>query len=137
MTGRSPFDALDSRLRDLVAELDDVAAELRRAEDDIVDDPKRLGLIRVRRQLLSDLRRKYGDTLADVIAERESIRARLDELVGHDARAEALAAERAAAAEVVAAEAATVATARRAAAAPLATGIQSRLRDARDGRAHR
>ena len=40
-----------------------------------------------RRQLLRELGRKYGDTLADVVAYADEARARLDELEGYDARA--------------------------------------------------
>src|SRR5918996_520009 len=48
---------------------------------------ERLEQVRERRQLLHDLRRKYGETLADVLAEGEHLRARLVELEDHDRRA--------------------------------------------------
>ena len=63
----------------------------------IDDDPDRLDAVRQRRQLLRELRRKYGDTLAEVMAHRDEAAARLAELEGYEERAAALEAERAAA----------------------------------------
>lgn len=138
LDGRSPFDSIVSRLRDLQAEIGDVGAEIRSIGETIADDPERLDHIRRRRQQLVDLRRKYGTapledgttgrgTLADVIAYRETIRTRLEVLDHHEehaarleaALAEALAEESAAAAEV--------ASARRRAAPALADAVRERL----------
>ncbi len=47
-----------------------------------------------RRQLLRELRRKYGDTLADVMVHHREAAERLAELEGYEARAAALEAER-------------------------------------------
>ncbi len=126
--GRGPFSDLAGRLRDLAAELGDVTAELRAVGEVLEDDPERLAEIRVRRHLLVDLRRKYGDTLAEVLAYRDEAAARLAELEGHDALAAALDAERGAAVARVAAEAAAVGEARRAAAPRLAAAVQANLR---------
>jgi DNA repair protein RecN (Recombination protein N) len=127
VTGRRPFGTSEERLRALVAEVVDVAAELRGAGEAIDEDPERLELVRARRQLLRELRRKYGETLADVIAEGERLRVRLAELQGHDERAAELESELAAAREVEAVAAAEVAAARRAAAPGLAARIQENL----------
>ena len=43
------------------------ATDLRALAEHLDEDPERLAEIRERRQLLRDLRRKYGDSLADVI----------------------------------------------------------------------
>lgn len=126
--GRGPFVELEGRLRSAAAEVTEAAHDLRDVAEGIADDPERLVAIRQRRQLLSELRRKYGDTLAEVLDEREAIRRRLDELLGHDARAEALEAELAAARAAEEAAAAAVAKARRAAAPVLAGGVEERLR---------
>ena len=61
--------------------------ELRRAAEQVTDDPQRLDDVRRRRQLLRDLGRKYGDSLADVAAYAEQARARLEQIEGYDARA--------------------------------------------------
>jgi len=42
--------------------------------------------VRERRRRLRELQRKYGDTLADVVAHRHESAARLDELAGYEAR---------------------------------------------------
>jgi DNA repair protein RecN (Recombination protein N) len=106
--GRAPFASESERLRDVLAELDDIVSEIRAAGERIAESPVRLAEIRERRQLLKNLRRKYGDDLAAVMAYREVSEQRLAELESFDQRAaeldsqrqQALAAERAAAAEV-------------------------------------
>jgi DNA repair protein RecN (Recombination protein N) len=85
--------------------------------------------VRERRQLLHDLRRKYGDTLADVLAEGERLRARLAQLEDHDRRAAELDAALIEARKVEAVAAAVVAAVRRAAAPDLAQRIQANLAD--------
>jgi DNA repair protein RecN (Recombination protein N) len=127
LDGRAPFADLDARLRALAGELADVAAELRGAGESIEDDPQRQQALRERRQLLHDLRRKYGDTLADVMAWRDEAAARLAELEGHDALAAELDEElRRARTALEAAEAQLLAS--RAAAAPaLAESVQAQL----------
>jgi DNA repair protein RecN (Recombination protein N) len=127
VAGRAPFRDAEARLRALAAELTDVAAELRAAGESIDEDPARLDAVRERRQLLHDLRRKYGDTLADVLAEGERLRARLAQLEDHDRRAAELDAALIEARKVEAAAAAVVAAARRAAAPDLARRIQANL----------
>jgi DNA repair protein RecN (Recombination protein N) len=116
-------------LRAATAELADITADLRDAAEQIEDDPARLAQVVERRQLLRNLRRKYGESLADVIEFRREISARLAELEGYesavarleDDRRRALADERRAAG--------VVGAARRAAAQGLAAAVQERLRE--------
>src|SRR5918995_670474 len=117
LAGRAPFAGAEARLRALTAELADLAGELRATGEAIDEDPERLAQVRQRRQLLHDLRRKYGETLADVVAEGDRLHARLAEL---DQR---LAAARKAEAEAAAA----VGDARRTVAPELAQRVQSHL----------
>lgn len=126
---RSPFADEVRRLRDLGAELDDIARGLRGAGESIDADPERLAAIGERRRVLQDLRRKYGETLADVIAWRDEAAARLDLLATHDERAATLDAERAEAAAAVAAAEDALARARSAAAPALAAAVQAHLPD--------
>ena len=126
---RSPFSAAAARLRVLQAELLDVASELRDRAEAIAEDPTRLDAVRARRQALRELRRKYGDTLAEVMAEGERLRARRAELVSHDDQVARLERERDAALARVAAAAAVVGGRRRAAAPALAAAVQARLAD--------
>lgn len=127
LAGRSPFAAHESRLRMLVAELADVAREVRDAGEAISEDPERLDVVRRRRQLLHDLRRKYGDALQDVLAFGDDAAARLAELEQHDRRAAELDEARSAAVEAVARAAAEVARERHAAAPALAEAVQGHL----------
>lgn len=129
IAGRGPFAELEGRLRSVAAELADLAAELRAVGEGIVDDPERLAAIRERRQLLRDLRRKYGDSLAEVLAFADEAAARLAELEQHDRRAAELDAARQRAVEAEAAAASAVAAARRAAAGPLAVAVETHLRE--------
>ena len=129
------------RIRSLAAEVADLQAEVRAAGEGIEEDPERLAALRERRQLLADLRRKYGTatltgestgrsgTLADVLAYQTEVAERLVELDTHDERARALDADRSRALDAIAAAAATVAAARRKAASPLAEAVQDHLRE--------
>jgi DNA repair protein RecN (Recombination protein N) len=127
VAGRTPFAGPEARLRALAAELSDVAGELRAAGEAIDEDPERLAQVRERRQLLHDLRRKYGETLADVLAEGDRLRARLAELEDHDRRAAELDARLTAARATQAEVAARIAATRRAAAPLLAAEVQAHL----------
>ena len=129
LSGRSRFKNLHQRLSGLTAELSDAAHDLRNEAEGIEEDPERLDAIRLRRQLLRDLRRKYGETLADVMAESDRIRARYDELASHEARAAALEREHQAAQGDVEAAQAALGQARRAHAPRLAAAIEQRLRE--------
>jgi DNA repair protein RecN (Recombination protein N) len=127
VAGRGPFVAVEARLRSLAAELADVAHDLRAAGEGIEDDPERLEAVRARRQLLHELRRKYGETIAEVIAYAAEAEDRLAALVDHDRRAADLDAQRRAVLEAVASAAADVGGARRAAAPRFAAEVAARL----------
>lgn len=81
---------IHDRLAAVALELSDVANETRLAADSFEDDPARLEWIGARRQLLRELRRKYGDTLEDVIAFRDEARERLVEVESQGQRAASL-----------------------------------------------
>ena len=68
LSGRPALGAWEQRLRAAIAEVDDVAGELRAVIETWEDDPARLDEVQARRRVLADLRRKYGETLADVRA---------------------------------------------------------------------
>ena len=92
---RAPFADAVVRLRSAAAELADVVSDLRSVGETIEEDPERLAAVRERRQLIVDLRRKYGTatldgsdtaggTLVDVLAYRDAAAARLAAIEGHD-----------------------------------------------------
>lgn len=124
---RSPFAQQASRLRDLLAELDDVVAEVRTNGESIDEAPERLAQIRERRQTLKNLRRKYGDDLVSVMAFHAETADRLSELEQFDRRAAELDEQRQAAlaAERVAAK--IVGRGRREAGPRLAAAVEAEL----------
>jgi len=142
LDGHAPFQDHVERLRATQAEMGDAAAEIRKVGEGIEDDPARLAEIRERRQLLVDLRRKYGTaavddreggagsgTLHDVIAYRDAVTERLAHLEDHDARAAALGRELAGSEVEETAAAGEVGRARRKAGPDLAGAVQAHLRD--------
>jgi DNA repair protein RecN (Recombination protein N) len=98
-------------------------------------DPERLDHIRRRRHELSDLRRKYGETLTDVLAYGREVGERLAALEAHDERAAAIDAELEKVAGERAVVEAEVGSARRAAAPDLAAAVSAHLEDLAMGRA--
>lgn len=129
LEGRPPFAAESSRLRDILAEMDDLVDAVRAIADGIEQDPEALAQLQSRRHLLQQLCRKYGDDLAEVMAEHESLRQRLDELEGHDERAAALDTQLVAARKKLAVAQDRVRTEREKAAPALAAAIASHLPD--------
>jgi DNA repair protein RecN (Recombination protein N) len=125
--GRGPLAPHAERFQALAFELDDAGDELRRVADTIEEDPERLQAIRERRHLLKELRRKYGEGLADVIAYEDEARGRLEELESFETRAAALEADRHEAMARIARAAAEVGAVRRAAAPRLASDVAGHL----------
>src|SRR3954469_10902365 len=129
LAGRAPWAALEARLRAASEDVIDAAAEVRRTAEEIAEDPERLEAVHGRLRLLADVRRKYGETLSDVMAYATEVRTRWSELEEHDQRAVALDRERAAAVAALAEEAGAVARARRGAAPELASAIEARVQE--------
>ncbi len=118
----------------LAAQAGDLAAELRRRGESMEHDPGALEQAEQRLAALGDLKRKYGDTLDEVLefgvragAEAERVKGLLD-------RAEQLSAEIETAEEVVAAAGEHLAEARRRYAKHLAQAAEAHLRDLGFGR---
>ncbi|MFC0601554.1 DNA repair protein RecN [Streptomyces palmae] len=86
--------ALADRIGEVGILLSDAAGELAGYADDLDADPRRLAAVEERRAALTQLTRKYGDTIADVLAWAEQGATRLTELDGDDERIGELTAER-------------------------------------------
>ncbi len=129
LSGRSPLHSIDTRLRSVLAELADVADAARHTGESIEEDQERLVAVGDRRHLLADLRRKYGDTLAEVMTYRADVADRLDRIERRHERAAALDADAAEAATRRSGAERSVHDARRRAAGPLAAAVEARLRD--------
>ncbi|CAN5415110.1 DNA repair protein RecN [soil metagenome] len=127
LTGRAPYADLEEQLRGSAAELADVVAELRARTEGIEENPHRLAEVRERLQLLRDLRRKYGDSLADVVAFEQRAQMRLAELLGHEQHVDELERRRNVAVAAERAAAADVAAGRRNGAEALAEQVQNHL----------
>ncbi len=129
LADREPFAGLSDRLRNAQSELADLERELRLASETVADDPARLEQVRSRRNQLRDLRRKYGETLDDVIAYAAEARQRHGELAGFEERAAAIDTLRSDAEARVRAAAAALSRARHAAVASLAEAVTGHLRE--------
>ena len=125
---REPFDDLTSRLRGLGADLDELIRELRSRTEGIDENPERLHEIRLRRQTLADLRRKYGDDLSEVMAFHAAAERRLHELEDYERRAAELDRLREIAADAEREAASAIGDLRRSVAPDLAGAVEARLR---------
>ena len=128
LSHKEPFADFVTRLKALQGELEDVSADIRDEAESIEENPARLDAVRQRRQLLVDLRRKYGDSLVEVIKFGEESAERLAELESFEARAATLDQEREVAVRKLEAAQAVVGKARRDGAGPLAQQVQKHLR---------
>jgi DNA repair protein RecN (Recombination protein N) len=125
---RAPYEEFSARLRAIAAELTDVGRDLRTRTEALEENPERLAEIRERRQLLRDMRRKYGDTLEDVIAFHAEAEQRLTELESYEQRVAALEHERHSAVDAERDAARGVAEVRRSGAADLASAVRKVVR---------
>ena len=128
LNNKEPFAPFVARLKALQSELEEVSADIRDEAESIEEDPQRLNEIRQRRQLLVDLRRKYGDSLEDVISFGEASASRLAELESFEARAATLDADRVKAVRALEKAQGVVGATRRHGSSPLAEKVQKNLR---------
>jgi len=128
LDGRRPFTTQVEGLRGVLAEVDDLIAEVRDISESIDESPDRLAELRERRQLMNDLQRKYGDGLSAVMAFHAEAEDRLRQLESFDERSAVLDAQRQSLLAEERAVAEAVGRARRAAAPKLAAAVQKRLR---------
>ncbi len=129
LAGRKPLAELEARLRALESELVDAAGEARTVAEAAEDDPARLAAVGARRQTLTDLRRKYGETLAAVMDFQDEVRSRVEELESHDTRAASLELQRENAARDVERAETRIWSARREAGPEFAEAVEARLHE--------
>jgi len=67
-------------VRQAAYQLDDVSRDVRRYRDDILFDPARLAEVEERLDLISNLKRKYGPSVAEIIDYGRKVRDELDRL---------------------------------------------------------
>jgi DNA repair protein RecN (Recombination protein N) len=84
------LESLSTRLNEQVFLLEDLAAEIRVYRDEIEADPLRLELVEERLDLLQKLKRKYGESIADVIAYGAQAQLELESLTGGEGSVDAI-----------------------------------------------
>ena len=126
---------LSERLNDALFALEDVAAGVRDYRDEVESDPGRLAEVEERLDLLRNLQRKYGGTLADVLAFADDAATELESLTGSEMSVEALAEREAALAAEAGALAAELSAKRQEAGTALAAGVERSIAELRMGRA--
>ena len=109
------------------SQLEDLAGFLRKYADGIEASPARLQQVEERLALLERLKRKYGPTLADVVARRDGLRRELADLGRGDERIDELERELAGARSAFVAHATELSKARRRAATTFATELEALL----------
>ena len=116
-------------LRSAQADVEDVARELRLRDERLEEDPDRLEAVRRRLQLLADLRRKYGATLAEVIEFARASQAQLAELESAEETRAGLQARRLTAVALLEEAEARLGACRRQAAPKLAAAVEAHLHE--------
>ncbi len=126
---------LAEQLGETAAVLADLAHELVRYQENIEFNPRRLQQVEDRIYLLHSLQRKYGDTIAEVLAYAERAAAELDVISHAEERIGALEAEEADLLIELGRQGAALSAARRAAGERMARAIEVELADLHMARA--
>ena len=128
LSGRVPLAPIETRMRSTMADLSDLATELRTVVETWDDDPERLEEVRSRRHLLRELERKYGSNLDEVLAFASTARKRLEVIGIEEQRVATLDGEIREQKEILQGAESQVAAARRETAPRLAAEIEATLR---------
>jgi DNA repair protein RecN (Recombination protein N) len=130
------LEKLDPSIREQTASLETAVLELQDLESNLADyveeldiNPAEAAALEERVNLIESLKRKYGPTLADVIARRDSAAARLDTIENRGEKLETLERELAACRATLDASGKALTTVRRKAAPKLAKEISIQLKD--------
>jgi DNA repair protein RecN (Recombination protein N) len=130
------LEKLDPSIREKTASLENAVIELQDLEGDLTDyaeeldiDPAGAAALEERVNLLESLKRKYGPSLADVLARRNSAAARLDTIENRGEKLETLERELAACRALMDAAGKSLTALRRKAAPKLAKEISGQLKD--------
>jgi len=88
----SGLEPVAASLREAASYAEDATLSLRHYRDDVEFNPERLEEIEARLDLLRTLKRKYGDTVEDMIAYGDALGAKIDRLQNAEAREDELSA---------------------------------------------
>ncbi|GAA5116481.1 DNA repair protein RecN [Luteolibacter yonseiensis] len=130
------LEKLDPSIRERTASLETACLELQDLESNLADyageldiDPEEAATLEERVNVIETLKRKYGPSLADVLARRETAAARLDTIENRGEKLETLERELSVCRETLDAAGKTLGTVRKKAAPKLAKEISSQLKD--------
>ena len=117
----------ESEVDEMVYLLEDVAATVRTYRDTVEDNPARLAEVEERLALIRDLERKYGGTIAEVLAFGEEAERELAMLEGSEERLTQLRDEELAVLRQIGTRAGTLSQARQKAATRLAKAVEAEI----------
>jgi len=80
--GRESLKELQIKINELLDVVSDVASDARNIAESIDVNPEKLSQIQLRRSLLTGLRRKYGDTLEEVLSYRDNLQKKIETIEG-------------------------------------------------------
>jgi DNA repair protein RecN (Recombination protein N) len=118
-----------ARLAASVDEIEDLGGDVRRYADAIDADPRELARLESRNDALSELKRKYGPSLADVIAYGERARRELSDVSSQEERVARLDADERSARDALSSASATLHAARERSGKKLAKNVEGELAD--------
>ncbi len=121
--------AIIERVAAALAEADEIASDLRRYAEGVETDPKRLAELEARSELLYDLRRKYGEDIAAILAYGDRAAVELETLRKSETRLAELDEEEAKSRAALAKAANALHDARAKAGAALSTAVETQLKD--------
>ncbi len=127
----SSMTAAGEQAQSLLEQLSDLSRELQDYVENLEFNPERLAEVEERLQLVSNLKRKYGDTAEDVIAYGEKAQTELDELSDWEVKTAALEADEERLLRQIGSLGAALSVARTAAGEQMARQVEKELADLR------
>ncbi|NOX60520.1 MAG: DNA repair protein RecN [Chloroflexi bacterium] len=129
----SDLTPLYEQAESLAEQLNDLSREIAAYVEGVAYDPLRLNEVEERLALIADLKRKYGDTIDEVLAFGEAARRELESLSQGEERADALEAEEERLLREIGEVAERLSQARQSAAEQLSRAVEQELADLRMG----
>ena len=80
--GRESMNELERKINDLIEVVAEVASDARSIGESIDVNPEKLSQVQLRRSLLTSLRRKYGETIEEVLLYRDDLQKKIEIIAG-------------------------------------------------------
>lgn len=123
------YEAIEARIGEQIALLRETGSELLKEREFLDPNPERLDQLHSRLHFLSQLKRRYGDTLAEVIDYKTNISKRLNELSSYELIASQTEQEIRGLEDEIASEEASILQERKAGGLVFSSAVMERLRD--------